>query len=672
MMLVIGSWCRTKDPVSDPSDMKLSRLKEALNSTFLVRKEDASADFYDFIIEGDYDGFLLPEKEQKGSMQKELPTSFWQQKTVDGSTCLCLDKRAFGNSDMENTFWQFLPDPATHFVVKNEKRLAKTIGTMIMNESTLKTPESQIQFVVRLAAHDYVMLEYIKKHNYSVRQRTFGDDIFPAKKGHPFIPPGITYVNETPLLRVGDDRIEVHSLLSRTVEEARRKLLPYPDKAGTRDDDQDIQGGVQMMVDKLVALFGKSSYAEILRDLFGDKDNPRYRELDNMFSSDADDSYMYDREYVSRKERNIDPDYRLARAIYAALNVMWRVNDSAGTRTDMHGLDVAAHIWFIVHHCRGDPKWMEGNLKEMDGGKMEYGDPATVDTSFSGTKIAHDQRGCMAQFVDGKYQDPSKVRTRVESLQNPEEYRDYSKAKPVTEDYPGKQYREGMDAKIPVMRTCRRDTADSDHQRTIAKERLTRSVRSNGSRAVTGCRQKRAWEYRAGEKVRVALIGAKKWQNATIADEPEAGESKHDPWVSVILDRDKQKYRALISRIRPSREAVNLQNENAAKRQEDNEKHRMEYVQARAAKRAEKNKNMEPVRKVLDKERDPVAATRQFIAAVVKSTDDKDPLKTFRAKKNISIRDDEVVAIPSVYSSLLSSLPSSSAGSSGRKADQNK
>eukprot|EP00899_Mesostigma_viride_P014856 jgi/Mesvir1/23371/Mv21066-RA.1 len=697
---VLGSdFSKKKDPVSDPSDMKLSRVKDALMSTFVQRKEDPSSDFHAFIVDGDYDGFLLSEKEQRADLQKELPTNFWQQKTVEGRACLCLDKRAFGHLEMENTFWQFLPDPATQFVVKNDKRLGKTIGNMIMNDSTLKTPESQIQFVVRLAAHDYVMLEYIKKHNYSVRQRTFGDDIQPAKKGHAFIPPGITYVNETPFLRVGDDRIEVHNLLSRTVEEARRKLLPYPDKAGTRDDDQDIQGGVQMMVDKLVAVFGKSSYAEILRDLFGNNENPRYVQLDKLFSSDADDSYLYDREYVSRKERNIDPDYRLARAIYAALNVIWRVNDVAGAKTDMHGLDVAAHIWFIVHHCRGDPKWMEGNLKEMDGGKLEYGDPPKADASFSGTKVAHEQwkklgkvirfkretvlpiqisrnvlipprRGCMAQFVDGKYEDPSKVRTRAESLRHPEEYRDYSRAEDIDENYPGKEYREGMDKKIPVTKTCRRDTADADHRRTIAKERLTESVREPGSRVVTGCRQKRAWEYRPGERVRVGLIGAKKWQNATIADDPEAGDSKHDPWVSVVLDKDKAKHRVLINRIRPERGVVQRQNEKAAKRQADNEKARMEYVKEREAKRAEKNNNMAPVRKALEK--DPAAATRKFIAAVVK--DKKDPLGALRSNEDLSITDDEVVAIPSVYSSLLSMFPSSSSSgsSAGRKAVQNK
>eukprot|EP00899_Mesostigma_viride_P018566 jgi/Mesvir1/26710/Mv20487-RA.1 len=697
IMLVIGSWCRKKDPVSDPSDMRLSRVKDALMSTFVQRKEDPSSDFHAFIVDGDYDNFLLSEKEQKADLQKELPTDFWNQKTVAGKPCLCLDKRAFGHLEMENTFWQFLPDPATQFVVKNDKRLGKTIGNMIMNDSTLKTPESQIQFVVRLAAHDYVMLEYIKKHNYSVRQRTFGDDIMPAKKGHAFIPPGITYVNETPFLRVGDDRIEVHNLLSRTVEEAHRKLLPYPDKAGTRDDDQDIQGGVQMMVDKLVAIFGKSSYAEILHDLFGKNENPRYMQLDKLFSSDADDSYLYDREYVSRKERNIDPDYRLARAIYSALNVIWRVNDVSGTKTDMHGLDVAAHIWFIVHHCRGDPKWMEGNLKEMDGGKLQYGDPPQTDASFSGTKIDHEQwkklgkvirfkrenvlpiqisrnvlipprRGCTAQFVDGKYEDPSKVRVRAEPLRHPEEYRDYTQAKPIDEDYPGKMYREGMDKKIPVEKTCKRDTADVDHRKTIEKERITQDVTEPGSRVVIGCRQKRAWEYKPGERVRVALLGAKKWQNATIAEDPEAGDSKHDPWVSVVLDRDKAKYRVLISRIRPERSVVERQNEQAAKRHADNEKARMKYVDGRVAKREEKNTNMAPVRTALAK--DPVALTRKFIAAIVK---EKDPMKALKSKEDLSITDDEVVAIPSVYSSLLSSLPSSSSGSSaGRKAVKNK
>eukprot|EP00899_Mesostigma_viride_P000272 jgi/Mesvir1/10245/Mv08565-RA.1 len=137
------------------------------------------------------------------------------------------------------------------------------------------------------------------------------------------------FKNVTPLLRGGNDDIKVNGMLKETEEAARASMLTYPEtgNADKSHDDEDEKSGSQLMVEKLMQV-----------------------------------------DYVNRKLRIADGAQKtarltnLARAIYRALSVHWTIQ---GMSSSMTPLDVATHIWFIVHHCKGQEHWMDGKLRDM-------------------------------------------------------------------------------------------------------------------------------------------------------------------------------------------------------------------------------------------------------------------------------------------------------------------
>eukprot|EP00899_Mesostigma_viride_P001020 jgi/Mesvir1/10919/Mv11461-RA.1 len=122
------------------------------------------------------------------------------------------------------------------------------------------------------------------------------------------------------------------------------------------------------------------------------------------------------------------------------------------------------------------------------------------------------RRGCMAQFVDGKYEDPSKKERQEARVGRSVSYRDYSHRMPIEHAYPGKAGREGMDFRIPVRRTCDTEkNAKSGHVREVWKE---------GSDKIVECGRKQASEYRARDEVEVRLMGRDDWVEAVVVSAP--------------------------------------------------------------------------------------------------------------------------------------------------------
>eukprot|EP00899_Mesostigma_viride_P000001 jgi/Mesvir1/10000/Mv05792-RA.1 len=272
-----------------------------------------------------------------------------------------------------------------------------TIADYLATVTTLPSPEDKLEFVIRLAAHDFVMMHYIRRHNYPVKQRIYGDEISDPTSLAEFakdFPPGVMFKNVTPLLRGGNDDIKVNGMLKETEEAARASMLTYPEtgNADKSHDDEDEKSGSQLMVEKLMQVFQNASLRDILKAVFYDENDRKHKELDDFFSSDADNSAMFDRDYVNRKLRIADGAQKtarltnLARAIYRALSVHWTIQ---GMSSSMTPLDVATHIWFIVHHCKGQEHWMDGKLRDMKDpyvyGYPPRSIPISEDTSWRKT-----------------------------------------------------------------------------------------------------------------------------------------------------------------------------------------------------------------------------------------------------------------------------------------------
>eukprot|EP00899_Mesostigma_viride_P020580 jgi/Mesvir1/28523/Mv04265-RA.1 len=186
--------------------------------------------------------------------------------------------------------------------------------------------------------------------------RIYGDEISDPTSLAEFakdFPPGVMFKNVTPLLRGGNDDIKVNGMLKETEEAARASMLTYPEtgNADKSHDDEDEKSGSQLMVEKLMQV-----------------------------------------DYVNRKLRIADGAQKtarltnLARAIYRALSVHWTIQ---GMSSSMTPLDVATHIWFIVHHCKGQEHWMDGKLRDMKDpyvyGYPPRSIPISEDTSWRKT-----------------------------------------------------------------------------------------------------------------------------------------------------------------------------------------------------------------------------------------------------------------------------------------------
>eukprot|EP00899_Mesostigma_viride_P024918 jgi/Mesvir1/5610/Mv15628-RA.1 len=746
-----------------------------------------AAEFMKKLVKGgDYSAF---DKEIKSSESAALkgslpdPKSMWRRNKAGD---LEIVPPLVRSPEMVHTFWQFLPTKNDR-MVKSGVTNRKTIQNLISNDSTLATLEKQIEFLVRLAAHDFVLLEFIRKHNYHLDRNTFGDDIATAQEDV-FLPPGVKTKIETPMLRLGSEAIPTIPKACRTVEETNANMLVLPDKHGTRDDDQDIKTRSYMMVEKLVELFKDSTYREILHALFprGGK-SKKYEELDRWLSSDADDSYMLDREYVARKDRGIDPTNSLARAIYDALNIMWKVGGSR-----MHVLDVGAHIWFIVKHCKGDPKWMDGNIEEM---RLKKGETFPEDPEFKGVvldksawdsspvrteilpiqmsrsqlgdknagappmkitksvfrwfleslpdgfvhkktlvmdgasvhgKATDDQkqknelldkkavfpegelsefatllrargagdgvvernvvpvmlpkpedqietvanptdanvvvpprRSCMGMFVDGKYPDPSKHRTRPVGTDKPDEYRDYTRAKPFDDEYPGKEFRKDMDVKVPVTKTCEKSLQDETpgSKRAIEIEQHTEPVRGEKDE-ILACRQRSARTYEKREKVMFLPFQSTQWRVGIVAEAPSDQSSKHNPWVKIFYEENGKHVTKpiTINRIRPFSSTAAATQKRVQEAREESEAKRLEFVQRRREARNQQADNMSDFRqRAMAFENDPGEKERRkrMVAALVAKNGKQDPQDAYMDKKAKSISNDTLVTLPNVFSAML-------------------
>eukprot|EP00899_Mesostigma_viride_P023360 jgi/Mesvir1/4208/Mv22622-RA.1 len=360
------------------------------------------------------------------------------------------------------------------------------------------------------------------------------------------------FKNVTPLLRGGNDDIKVNGMLKETEEAARASMLTYPEtgNADKSHDDEDEKSGSQLMVEKLMQV-----------------------------------------DYVNRKLRIADGAQKtarltnLARAIYRALSVHWTIQ---GMSSSMTPLDVATHIWFIVHHCKGQEHWMDGKLRDMKDPYV-YGYPPKIDPDFRGHVLAKDvlthfrtksgvsrteakedaetiqevsawsaadvllpvRRGCMAQFVDGKYEDPSKERQKESRVgreyEDPSEeprtessvgrsltYRDYTNAAPITDAYPGKAGRQGMDFRVPVRRTCETEkNAESGHVREV----WTQDADIRVGAKIVKCKRKQASDYHDRDEVEVRLMGRDDWVEAVVVSAPALG-AVHNPWIGVTVPGD--------------------------------------------------------------------------------------------------------------------------------------
>eukprot|EP00899_Mesostigma_viride_P023653 jgi/Mesvir1/4472/Mv01110-RA.1 len=484
------------------------------------------------------------------------------------------------------------------------------------------------------------MMHYIRRHNYPVKQRIYGDEISDPTSLAEFakdFPPGVMFKNVTPLLRGGNDDIKVNGMLKETEEAARASMLTYPEtgNADKSHDDEDEKSGSQLMVEKLMQVFQNASLRDILKAVFYDENDRKHKELDDFFSSDADNSAMFDRDYVNRKLRIADGAQKtarltnLARAIYRALSVHWTIQ---GMSSSMTPLDVATHIWFIVHHCKGQEHWMDGKLRDMKDPYV-YGYPPKIDPDFRGHVLAKDvlthfrtksgvsrteakedaetiqevsawsaadvllpvRRGCMAQFVDGKYEDPSKERQKESRVgreyEDPSEeprtessvgrsltYRDYTNAAPITDAYPGKAGRQGMDFRVPVRRTCETEkNAESGHVREV----WTQDADIRVGAKIVKCKRKQASDYHDRDEVEVRLMGRDDWVEAVVVSAPALG-AVHNPWIGVTVPGDPNVKYVTVNRVRDRTERRVLAAERARRAMDENENARKALVAKRA------------------------------------------------------------------------------------------
>eukprot|EP00899_Mesostigma_viride_P023979 jgi/Mesvir1/4766/Mv03736-RA.1 len=347
-------------------------------------------DFRQVIVEGRYADVFPTRVNQVAGQVGFLPEveQLWKK---SGQDAVMLPD-AVSSGAMRDTFWSFLPGWNAR---RGEER--STIADYLATVTTLPSPEDKLEFVIRLAAHDFVMMHYIRRHNYPVKQRIYGDEISDPTSLAEFakdFPPGVMFKNVTPLLRGGNDDIKVNGMLKETEEAARASMLTYPEtgNADKSHDDEDEKSGSQLMVEKLMQVFQNASLRDILKAVFYDENDRKHKELDDFFSSDADNSAMFDRDYVNRKLRIADGAQKtarltnLARAIYRALSVHWTIQ---GMSSSMTPLDVATHIWFIVHHCKGQEHWMDGKLRDMKDpyvyGYPPRSIPISEDTSWRKT-----------------------------------------------------------------------------------------------------------------------------------------------------------------------------------------------------------------------------------------------------------------------------------------------
>eukprot|EP00899_Mesostigma_viride_P013319 jgi/Mesvir1/21989/Mv04525-RA.1 len=518
-----------------------------------------AAEFMKKLVKGgDYSAF---DKEIKSSESAALkgslpdPKSMWRRNKAGD---LEIVPPLVRSPEMVHTFWQFLPTKNDR-MVKSGVTNRKTIQNLISNDSTLATLEKQIEFLVRLAAHDFVLLEFIRKHNYHLDRNTFGDDIATAQEDV-FLPPGVKTKIETPMLRLGSEAIPTIPKACRTVEETNANMLVLPDKHGTRDDDQDIKTRSYMMVEKLVELFKDSTV-----------------------------------------ERNVVP-------------VML-------------------------------PK-PEDQIE-------------TVANPTDANVVVPPRRSCMGMFVDGKYPDPSKHRTRPVGTDKPDEYRDYTRAKPFDDEYPGKEFRKDMDVKVPVTKTCEKSLQDETpgSKRAIEIEQHTEPVRGEKDE-ILACRQRSARTYEKREKVMFLPFQSTQWRVGIVAEAPSDQSSKHNPWVKIFYEENGKHVTKpiTINRIRPFSSTAAATQKRVQEAREESEAKRLEFVQRRREARNQQADNMSDFRqRAMAFENDPGEKERRkrMVAALVAKNGKQDPQDAYMDKKAKSISNDTLVTLPNVFSAML-------------------
>eukprot|EP00899_Mesostigma_viride_P020739 jgi/Mesvir1/28667/Mv21283-RA.1 len=156
-------------------------------------------DFRQVIVEGRYADVFPTRVNQVAGQVGFLPEveQLWKK---SGQDAVMLPD-AVSSGAMRDTFWSFLPG-------WNARRGAErsTIADYLATVTTLPSPEDKLEFVIRLAAHDFVMMHYIRRHNYPVKQRIYGDEISDPTSLAEFakdFPPGVMFKNVTPCCGAG-------------------------------------------------------------------------------------------------------------------------------------------------------------------------------------------------------------------------------------------------------------------------------------------------------------------------------------------------------------------------------------------------------------------------------------------------------------------------------------
>eukprot|EP00899_Mesostigma_viride_P005943 jgi/Mesvir1/1534/Mv14517-RA.1 len=139
----------------------------------------------------------------------------------------------------------------------------------------------RIEFVIRLAAHDFVFSSFFNEHNYAIDNRRYGEKLSDG-----------TWMDE------GHPDWVVAKMTKESQKESRTSGLTY-DNSGRADMDEDADDGVQVALDFIVAAMKDKSYKDIFVALFSDDIRVPLREqLDRGYKSRSHD--LYSRDSVER------------------------------------------------------------------------------------------------------------------------------------------------------------------------------------------------------------------------------------------------------------------------------------------------------------------------------------------------------------------------------------
>eukprot|EP00899_Mesostigma_viride_P022042 jgi/Mesvir1/3021/Mv16428-RA.1 len=342
--LIVGDWCyRTGgDERRAKHEILLHRLSDALSGL-------ASHEFFvDLFANG-----TLPRASQVVANVDKI--RFWvrgknsDELELDGEKVSCLT--------MRREFWESMEEEG--FLDKSKNATFTPVLSIVPlrgrgdgdgddggeGEHELSEEErtERIQFVLRLAAHDFAFSSFFNEHNYSIDSLRYGEDL-----------------SDPTWMDGGNPDWNVATMTKEKAEDARTSGLTF-DNSGRGDMAEDAEDGVQSALDFLVSAMKHKSYKEMFVALFSDDVTlPLRRELDKGYKSRAHD--LYSREYAAlwtsdpgaNRRKQTARNRGLVHAIFKSINIGVRVPKSSNTFVYLKPYEMVCQLWKIVHIFEGD------------------------------------------------------------------------------------------------------------------------------------------------------------------------------------------------------------------------------------------------------------------------------------------------------------------------------